>query len=220
MTTTRKRIQKAATKLARKAGSTAVRLEQRVEKGLRRQRGSGVMREAGKAALAAGAAVLAARTIKEAGALLEGRARKRQGPEPISFSVTLPVDQEQAVARLTDGLKAEGFGILTRIDVQQTFREKLGTSFRPYLILGVCNPNLAHRALAAVPEAGLLLPCTVTVEEAPGGSTLVRIADPTAMLAIGDLGRQPELAAVARQARAHLERVVATLTAHAGAVIL
>lgn len=129
----------------------------------------------------------------------------------LCFSVTLSAPYEEALDRLTEALKAEGFGILTRIDVQDTFRQKLGADFRKYLILGACNPQLAHRALTARAEAGLLLPCTVTVEETAEGGARVRIADPDTMLNVGDLASDPELARVAAEARARLERVAEAL---------
>lgn len=130
---------------------------------------------------------------------------------PLSFDVSLPASPEAALARVTDALKAEGFGILTRIDVHETLREKLGVAFRPYLILGACNPQLAHRALSARAEVGLLLPCTVTLEERPDGGSQVRIGNPDAMLALGGLARDPAVAAVAGEARARLERVARAL---------
>ncbi len=157
------------------------------------------------------------KTVIAAGERTKKRIRRTS---EIGFSVTLPMDHEHAIARLADGLKAEGFGILTRTDVQATFREKLGVAFRPYWLIGVCNPALAHRALEADPEAGLLLPCGVTVEEVDGGHTLVRVADPMRMLPGGRMRRRPELVKVAHEAGAALERVVNGLAAHARAVIL
>lgn len=157
---------------------------------------------------------------KKAGAAGERTNKRFRRTSGIGFSVTLPMDHEHAIARLADGLKAEGFGILTRTDVQATFREKLGLAFRPYWLIGVCNPSLAQRALAADPEAGLLLPCGVTVEEVDGGQTLVRVADPMRMLPGGGMRRRPELVKVAHEAGAALERVVNGLAAHARAVIL
>jgi len=129
----------------------------------------------------------------------------------IGFHVPLKVSYEQAVTAATHALKAEGFGVLTRIDIQATFKEKLGADFRPYTILGACNPPLSHRALSADPEVGLMLPCNVTVESDDAGSSIVRIANPDAMLTIGPLGANPVLVDVAKQARARLERVAQSL---------
>lgn len=147
---------------------------------------------AGKVARAPGKAVVAAAQ----------RARKSLG-----FEVRLPVDIDMAAARVTDALRGEGFGILTRIDVQATLREKLDVDFRPYLILGACNPALAHRALAADTESGLLLPCNVTLEEVAEGNTVVRIADPAAMLQAGALKHNETIRLVAKEAESRLRRV-------------
>jgi len=114
---------------------------------------------------------------------------------------------DEALARVTDALKSEGFGILTQIDVKDTLRKKLGVDFRRYLILGACNPSLAHRALSADPQIGLLLPCNVVVQEADGGA-LVSIADPRAMFTIVD---NPALAPIVDEADQRLRRVMASL---------
>jgi uncharacterized protein (DUF302 family) len=123
------------------------------------------------------------------------------------FGATLQGSYEEAIPRVKDALKAEGFGVLTEIDVRQTLREKLGVEMEPYLILGACNPVLAHRALEQEPEIGLLLPCNVVVRAA-GSGCRVEIADPEAMLGIvGD----EQLDAIAREAKQRLQRVVAAL---------
>lgn len=126
----------------------------------------------------------------------------------LGLTTRLAADFDTALARVVAALKAEGFGVLTQIDVQTTLREKLGVAFRPYVILGACNPPLAHRALTTVPEVGLLLPCNVVVEEVGPGECQVAIADPVAMMAM--VGR-PELAPIATEARVRLERVIAAL---------
>jgi uncharacterized protein (DUF302 family) len=131
----------------------------------------------------------------------------------LGFEVELPLGLEAAIARVTDALKAESFGVLTRIDVDRTLREKLGVEFRPYAILGVCNPPLAHRALSHEPRAGLLLPCNVTVEESAPGRSIVRIGDPRVLFTAGGMGGDPVLGAVADEAREKLLRVVAALEA-------
>lgn len=116
---------------------------------------------------------------------------------------------EQAVAQVTAALKAEGFGVLTTIDVQATLKQKLDVDFRRYVILGACNPPLAHRALSTELEIGLLLPCNVIVYEAEDGAgSVVSIVDPHAMLGTGI---NPSLAPVADEAAARLRRVLAAL---------
>ena len=131
--------------------------------------------------------------------------------EQMSFEVAVDAPHERTIDRVTEALKAEGFGILTRIDVRATLREKLGVEFRPYVILGVCNPPLAHRALVRSAEAGLLLPCNVTVEAAPDGRSIVRIGNPTVLLAVGGLDRDPTLLEVAREAGKRLHRAADAL---------
>ena len=123
------------------------------------------------------------------------------------FGTTLQVPYEEAIPRVKDALKAEGFGVLTEIDVRQTLREKLGAEMEPYLILGACNPVLAHRALEQEPEIGLLLPCNVAIRAA-GSGCRVEIADPEAMLGI--VGSK-QLDAIAEEAKQRLQRVVAAL---------
>jgi uncharacterized protein (DUF302 family) len=130
----------------------------------------------------------------------------------IGFEVALRLPPEQALDRVTEALKVEGFGVLTRIDVRETLRQKLGVEFRPYFILGACNPALARRALERRADAGLLLPCNVTVEADDRGATVVRIGNPDAFMGLGDLGSDPEIRAVGREARTRLERVAAALS--------
>ncbi|GIE05485.1 ABC transporter [Paractinoplanes durhamensis] len=114
----------------------------------------------------------------------------------------------ETVARVRDALKDQGFGVLTEIDVQATLREKLGEQMEDYLILGACNPPLAHRALGIDREIGLLLPCNVVVRSDGPGTTLVQALDPQTMVQI--TGR-PELKEVADDAAARLQAALATL---------
>ncbi len=132
--------------------------------------------------------------------------------ESIAFQVHLDQPYEQAIEAVTAALKTEGFGVLTHIDVRATLEKKLGVDFRPYAILGACNPPLAHRAMAHDAQAGLLLPCNVTVEADVEGGSIVRIADPAVILQVGgDMGQDPVLREVAAEARARLERVAKSL---------
>ena len=117
-------------------------------------------------------------------------------------------DPAQAVARVTAALQAEGFGVLTQIDVQATLKAKLGIAHRPYLILGACNPALAHRALQAQPDIGLLLPCNVVVRQTEGGEVIVGFMDPEAVLGMVN---KPEVTTLGHQVRAALQRVDASL---------
>jgi uncharacterized protein (DUF302 family) len=121
------------------------------------------------------------------------------------FSKMLDVPFDQAIARTTEALKREGFGVLTDIDVAATMKAKLGEDFRPYRILGACNPQLAHRALLLEDKIGTMLPCNVIVQQHADGSVEVSAVDPVAsMQAI----QNPGLAEVANEVRARLKRVV------------
>ncbi len=123
------------------------------------------------------------------------------------FGVHVPWPPAEAIERVAAALRDEGFGVLTTIDVQQTLQAKLAIESRPYVILGACNPQLAHRALEAEPEIGLLLPCNIVVYEADGG-TIVSAMDPAAALA---LSQNPALQPIAQEAKARLERVMERL---------
>jgi uncharacterized protein (DUF302 family) len=131
--------------------------------------------------------------------------------DPMSYDVTLNLTHDAAIELVSDELKKEGFGVLTRIDVHEAFKEKLGKEFRNYTILGACNPSLALQALTARPEVGLLLPCNVTVESTDAGATLVRLVNPHEMLDMPGLGGDETLRGVANDADAGLRRVAQAL---------
>jgi len=124
----------------------------------------------------------------------------------MAYDVSLDTPYDESLERVINALKEEGFGVLTRIDVHDTFKKKLGVEFRKYVILGACNPPLAHKALSARPDAGLMLPCNVVVEEVDGG-TLVRIVNAAAMMQAGGLDGDPVLKEVGGEAEARLQRV-------------
>ncbi len=124
--------------------------------------------------------------------------------------ITLAQDFEPAREYVVKALAAEGFGIISQVDMHVAFKEKLGIDFAPYTILGACNPGLAHSAVIAAPAIGLLLPCNVTVEQSDGG-TRVRIPDAEEMLGGAGISDAPELKELAEDAGARLARVVAAL---------
>lgn len=121
----------------------------------------------------------------------------------VGFQSTLNLPYETVLGKITEALKAEGFGVLTSIDVKETMKKKLDVDFRKYTILGACNPPLAHKALTARPDVGLLLPCNVIVYE-EGDAIVVNIIDPLSMT---NFIQDPALESVAEEARQRLKRV-------------
>jgi uncharacterized protein (DUF302 family) len=127
----------------------------------------------------------------------------------LGFRVKLNTTYADAVQKTTQALKAEGFGVLTEIDVQATLKQKLNVDFRRYTILGACNPPLAHRALSANLDVGLLLPCNVTVYE-EGDGAVVTAVNPVMML--GALRDDQLVCDVAEEAKTRLQRAIASLS--------
>ncbi|MDH4095702.1 MAG: DUF302 domain-containing protein [Betaproteobacteria bacterium] len=125
-----------------------------------------------------------------------------------AFGKTVALSFEQATEAVTQALAKEGFGVLTEIDVAATLKKKLGIERAPYKILGACNPQFAAKALEAEPQIGALLPCNVVVRQAADGKTVVEFMDPDAVL--GLVGR-PEIAPIAAEVRARLQRVLQAL---------
>ncbi|MDQ2829420.1 MAG: DUF302 domain-containing protein [Chloroflexota bacterium] len=128
---------------------------------------------------------------------------------PYGFGVRVPAPYDTAIEKTRAALTEQGFGVLTEIDVQKTLKEKLDADFRPYVILGGCNPALAHQALQADLGIGLLLPCNVIVYDNGDGTSTVKALDPQA--ALGIVGDNPAIATVAREAQARLRRAMDSL---------
>jgi uncharacterized protein (DUF302 family) len=125
----------------------------------------------------------------------------------IGIKKTVKGSYDEVLAKVPEALKAEGFGVLTRIDVKQTLKEKIGVDFRRYQILGACNPRYAHQALTMDPSIGALLPCSIAVWEEEGGAVTVNAVDPMQTIAAAD----PSLRPLAAEVRAKLAKVLESL---------
>ena len=124
------------------------------------------------------------------------------------ISRTIESGYDRAVAKIVDALQREGFGVLTDIDVAATMKQKLGVEFRPYRILGACNPQLAHKALSAEDKVGVMLPCNVIVQEVDAGEIEVAAIDPrAAMERVGN----PALTDLANEVADKLARVISAI---------
>lgn len=125
--------------------------------------------------------------------------------EKYYFKVTLELPYDKAVEKVREALAAEGFGVLTEIDVKATLKEKLDVDFKPYIILGACNPSLAYKTLQVEEQIGLMLPCNVVVQEAADGGSIVAALNPlVAMESVGN----PELEPLAKEVAQKLRRAV------------
>ncbi len=124
------------------------------------------------------------------------------------FATELEASMDEAIARVTEALAARGFGVLTRIDVDKTLKKKIGADFRPYVILGACNPHFAHQALEAEDKIGTMLPCNVIVQEIAPGRVEVAAVDPIASMAAID---NPDLASIATKVRDLLAQTISAL---------
>ncbi len=124
------------------------------------------------------------------------------------FNVTIDATMEEAEAKVREALAGEGFGVLTEIDVQKVMKAKLDIDRSGYKILGACNPNLAHEAIEAEPDIGLLLPCNVLLREEDDGKVNVSFMDPVAVLGMVD---NPKIAEVAPMVQGKLKKVAASL---------
>jgi len=127
------------------------------------------------------------------------------------FECRLDLPLSEAIEKLTDALKNEGFGVLTRIDVHEVLKKKIDADFKPYVILGVCNPHLAHRALIQNSDVGMMLPCPITVEADSGSSSIVHIGNPGVFINFGEFAEDAELRSVASEAKEKLEQAARAL---------
>jgi uncharacterized protein (DUF302 family) len=154
---------------------------------------------------------LAATALIVLGGEVSGGEKAARGLDDLAYVAELSMGFDEAIDRVTQALKAEQFGIVSRVDLHTTFKKKLGIESKPHTILGACNPTLAHRAVSALPEASLMLPCPVTVQAIDERRTVVRIGNPRTIMAGSGLDQVPALREVGQEANERLERVAAAL---------
>ena len=131
-----------------------------------------------------------------------------QSQSTLGLTINLKTDMESASKQVVEALKSQGFGVLTEINIQETFKKKLDVDFHPYKILGACNPVLAHRALTVAPEVGLLLPCNVTIVQRDEDQVQISAVDPMIMMSVVP---NDALKSIAQEARDRLQSALQTL---------
>ena len=131
--------------------------------------------------------------------------------EPMSYDAELSMTFDRAIGQVTAALQAEGFGVISRIDMHTTLKEKIDKEIPPHTILGACNPALAHKAVSTLPEASLMLPCNVTIQQ-EGDVVVVRVVSPEAMMAAAGLSDNPVIKEVGDEANIRLKRVAESLS--------
>lgn len=129
----------------------------------------------------------------------------------MTYDAELPLGFDEAIDRVTAALKAEQFGVISRIDLHATFKEKLSVDMPPHTILGACNPKLAHKAVSALPECAIMLPCNVTVQALDDKRVIVRLVRPVAVMAGAALDENPAVREVGLEADARLKRIAQAL---------
>lgn len=122
-----------------------------------------------------------------------------------AFKTKVKLDYEEAISKVTEELKAEGFGVLTEINVKETLKQKIGVDFRKYIILGACNPQLAHKVMQAEVDLGIMLPCNVIVYEDDAGGVVVAAMNPSSAMSVVD---NPDVGPTAKEVGDKLERVI------------
>jgi len=141
----------------------------------------------------------------------KGEKEKEKDMQTMSYNAELQVGFDEAIDQVTAALKDEQFGVISRIDLHSTFKQKLGVDMPPHIILGACNPKLAHKAVSASPEASLMLPCNVTVQQVGENRVMVRIVSPETVMSGAGLDKDPAIREVGLEADAGLKRVAKAL---------